>query len=238
MTLCLARHDSLLSAALLAAALAMLAGCGGSSVETSPPEGWQADSTRWWTAEADTASAFRDLSTIEAMGVGGQAPVFSANADPTAEQVALAAKQDLEKLYRKAPETVDSLFAEHVAPRAGKIASAPNVQDSMDAFVKRSHDRITDHFYPPVQKLQLGEDIPVPYPDSLRSQGGSVWMQVRVSAQGEPRAIKMIEGAHPVLNDVVRRAVTQMRWEPARVRSGNYGWRDIPSWTWVNVSLG
>jgi hypothetical protein len=223
---------------LLAVALLTTAGCGGSSIKTAPPEGWQADGNRWWTDGADTAAAFRDLSTVEAMGVSGQAPVFSATSNPTNEQVALAVKQDLEKLYRKAPETVDSLFAQHVAPRVEKVVGVANVQDSMDAFVKRSHDRISENFYPPVQKLRLGEDIPVPYPDSLRSEGGSVWMQVRVGAQGKPQAIKMMEGGHPVLNDVVRRAVTQMRWEPARVRSGNYGWRDIPSWTWINVSLG
>lgn len=233
-----ARHFSLLSGALLAVALAALAGCGGQSIETGPPEGWQADGTRWWTAEADTASAFRDLSTVEAMGVTGQSPVFSASAGPTNEQVTLAAKQGLEKLYRKAPETVDSLFVEYVAPKAKSMSDVANVKDSMDAFVKRSHDRLTKHFYPPAKKLQLGQDIPVPYPDSLRDEGGSVWMQVRVDAEGKPQAIKMMEGSHPVLNDVVRRAVTKMRWEPARVRQGNYGWRDIPSWTWVNVSLG
>ena len=228
----------LLLAALLLAAL-VAGGCGpGEQVKTAPPEGWQADGARWWTEGADTAAAFRNLSSVRAMGVLEGSPVFAASSgDATDEQIMHAAKKGLQKLYRKAPETVDSLFAEYVAPKVADLPRNANMQARMTSFSEKSHELITEHFYPPTQLLRLGKDIPVSYPDSLRDQGGSVWMQVRVSAEGEPKAIKLIEGAHPVLNDVVRRAVTQMKWEPARVRSGDYGWHDIPSWTWVNVSL-
>ena len=235
---CFTSNTRVVFFAVLLAALPLLAACGGeAAVETGPPDGWQADGAYWWTQGADTAAAFRDLSSVEAMGVVSSTPVLSTSANPTDEQVRRAAKKGLEKLYRKAPETVDSLFAKYVAPELSEVPRTGDMQEHMAAFREKSHEAITEHFYAPVQKLSLGEDIPVPYPDSLRDEGGSVWMQVRVSAEGEPKAIKLLEGAHPVLNDVVRRAVTQMKWEPARVRKGDYGWRDIPSWTWVNVSL-
>ena len=56
--------------ALLAAAVLVLSACGESGPPASPPEGWvAADATRWYVPGADTTAAFRDLSTIEAMGV-------------------------------------------------------------------------------------------------------------------------------------------------------------------------
>lgn len=216
-------------------------GCGGASVETDPPSGWEADGARWWRQGADTAKAFRDLSSIEAMGVAQEAPVYSAGAEITDEQVTLAAKQGLEQLYRKAPETIDSLFAEHIAPKVSEVSRSGDMKKKMKAFSKKSHEVLTKYFQAPAQQLTLGEDIPVGYPDSLFQQGvgGNVQMQVYIDAEGQPQAIKLLDNdAHPVLNDTARRAVAQMRWEPARLRDGDYGWKPMPSWTWVNVGFG
>ena len=221
---------------------AVAAGCGGAEqIETAPPEGWQADGAHWWTPGTDTAKAFRDLSSVEAMGVTQGSPVYSASQSLTDEQVTMAAKQGLEKLYRKAPETVDSLFAEYVAPQVAELPRTGDMQAQVEAFSKKSHDLLTENYFrPPAKQLRLGEDIPVGYPDSLFEQGtgGRVHMQVYVNAEGQPQAIELLDGTHPVLNDTARRAVAQMRWQPARVRQGTYGWRPIPSWTWVNVSFG
>mgnify|MGYP001803251426 CR=1 FL=1 len=59
----------------LAASLVVLAACGGTGGDPlTPPEGWTSNGAdaalaAWWHADGDTAVAFRDLSTLETMGV-------------------------------------------------------------------------------------------------------------------------------------------------------------------------
>lgn len=231
----------LVAAAALALAAFGAAGCGGTQIETDPPEGWQADGDRWWTPGADTTRAFRDLTSLTAMGVATRTPVLTASQEVTGDQMILAAKQGLEKLYRKAPETVDSLFVEHVAPKVKKLPRTGDVKARMKKFTRKSHERLTSNYFRvPTQTRTLGEDIPMSYPDSLFDRGvsGRVHMQVRVDTAGQPRAIKVIDGVHPVLDAIAQRATTKMRWDPARVKEGDYGWKKIPSWTWMNVSFG
>jgi TonB family protein len=220
--------------------LLVLAGCAEEQVETAPPGDWQADGARWWVPGADTARAFRDLSSVGAMGVSEKKPVFGLGGAPTDEQVAHAAKKELKRLYRKAPEIVDSLFGEYVAPQIESVPRSGDMQEKIRRFGETSHETIREHFYPSAQLSTLGTDVPLGYPDSLFKKGvsGSVYMQVYVDKEGRPRAIKLIDSLHPVLDDTARRAVAQARWEPARVRSGQYGWREIPSWTWLSVNFG
>ena len=229
--------------ALAAAALALGAvGCGGGQqIETGPPEGWQADGGRWWTPGTDTTQAFRDLTSVTTMGVAGSAPPPTSSSDATEEQMTLAAKNGLEKLYRKAPETVDSLFSAHVAPEVDTLSREGDVKGRMETFVKETHERLTNnYFHAPTQTRTLGKDIPMSYPDSLFDQGigGRVYMQVRIDTAGEPQALKIVDGVHPVLDGIAQRAATKMRWDPARVKEGDYGWRKIPSWTWLSVNFG
>lgn len=167
-------------------AVVAASGCGGGAqVETAPPDGWQADGARWWAQGADTAKAFRDLSSVEAMGVAQGTPVYSAStAALTDQQVTRAAKQGLEKLYRKAPENVDSLFAEYVAPKVSEVPRSGDMKKRMEAFSKKQHETLTDdYFRPPAKQLQLGEDIPVGYPDSLFQQG--VGGNVQIARAGD-----------------------------------------------------
>lgn len=232
---------------LLALALLIAGGCSSSEqndVETSPPEGWQADGGRWWQTGADTAKAFRDLSSVQAMGVvSGSPPSYAMRAaNLSDEQLAWTAKQSLEKLYRKAPETVDSLFEEYIRPTLARVPRRGDLRKRIEALRDSSHKVLTSrHFRLAARKARLGQDdLPVGYPDSLFNQGigGNVQMQVYISAEGVPQALELLSGTHPVLDRTALRAMTQMRWEPAYVKDGSYGWKPIPSWTWANVNFG
>jgi TonB family protein len=229
-----------LVAAVLVAALAT-AGCGGEQIKTGPPSDWQADGESWWVPGTDTAQAFRDLTSLTTMGVAQSTPMMAASGARTDEQMTLAAKKGIEKLYRKAPETVDSLFVEYVAPKVKELPRGGDTEERMDEFARETHEQLTSNYFrAPTQTRTLGKDIPMRYPDSLFNQdvGGRVHMQVRVSADGKPQAIKIIDGVHPVLDGIAQRATTKMRWDPARVKKGDYSWKEIPSWTWVNVNFG
>jgi len=86
----------------------------------------------------------------------------------------------------------------------------------METFVKETHERLTNnYFHAPTQTRTLGKDIPMSYPDSLFDQGigGRVYMQVRIDTAGEPQALKIVDGVHPVLDGIAQRAATKMRWE-------------------------
>ena len=88
---------SLLAALVL---VALAAGCAESGPPSTPPEGWVAASdTRWYAPGTDTTRAFRDLSTIEAMGVARDG------------EFVRWVQERMTDLYRSEPEVVDSVFA-------------------------------------------------------------------------------------------------------------------------------
>ena len=219
----------------------LAAGCGTEEgAPTDAPEGWQAAGSYWWKAGADTAQAFRNLASLEAMGAS-EGPVYaSAGGQISDDQFVTGVKRSLLPLFRADPRRVDSLFEQHVRPKALNAERTGDARQDIEAFKSEAYGTLRRHFREPQTTLQLGEDIAVAYPDSLRREGvsGRVRMQVRISAEGEPQAIELLEGVHPTLDDIARRATTQMRWAPARVRStSGQAWTDLPAWARFNINF-
>lgn len=219
-------------------ALLLLSACGQSNqeFEPGPPAGWQGEDGRWWQEGVDTSLAFRDMESFESMGVD-EMPTFAESGRISRGAVAQSVKQSLINLYRNEPEVIDSLFIAHVVPdiRDAQLTSAT---EDVDRLKKEGYRTLGRVFQEPRTSRRLGEDIQVAYPDSLRRAGvsGRVRMQVYIDEEGEPRAIKLIESVHPVLDDIAMKATTEMRWRPAYLlRRGN--WNEIPSWSRFNINF-
>lgn len=71
---------------------------------SEPPEGWVSEGDRWWHADADTVGVFRDLSSIDAMGV-----------ERAEGEYGRYIQDQLEPLYVSNPDVVDSLYVNVVA---------------------------------------------------------------------------------------------------------------------------
>ena len=224
----------------------MLIGCSDSEqIPTSVPEGWQAENGRWWASGADTSAAFRQLETMDEMGIPGShlLNLRLTGASPVEQElarrkVAQHVKVGLLPLYRNRPEVVDSLFEKYVFP---KMADAPikgDVQPVISRYKRDGYRILSRHFRAPHTLLKLGEDIPVPVPDSLvgTKLQGSVFMQVHIDEEGNPRAIEKLEGIHPVLDAIAMRATTRMRWQPAYVLRGGKA-EPIASWARFRVNF-
>lgn len=215
-------------------------GCQTTPSYTEPPPDWQADDGRWWQADVDTAHALRDLQTFQDMGIPFEEVVFDANQPPERQPVRMKrrvindVKKELLPFFRHRPEVVDSLFEQFVAPTI-RNSSAPK-QANFDDTVERQKDRayqvLRQHFAEPRARLTLGDEVPIVYPDSLRTAGigGHVRMQVFLNDQGQPLAIELLEGVHPVLDKIALRAATQMRWEPTTLEG-------TPIRSWVRYSI-
>lgn len=224
----------------------VLAGCSESAeISTEVPEGWTADGDRWWTASVDTSTAFRHLETMDDMGIPGTHLLnlrltgnTASEQDLARRKIAQHVKVGLLPLYRNRPEVVDSLFEKYVFP---KLADAPvkgDVQPVINRYKRDGYRILSRHFRAPHTLLKLGEDIPVPVPDSLIGTNleGSVFMQVYIDNEGNPRAIEKISGVHPVLDRIAMRATTRMRWQPAYVLRGAKA-EPISSWARFRVNF-
>jgi hypothetical protein len=188
--------------------LGALVGCE-SEPALGPPAGWAAEGDRWWQEGVDTSIAFRDLETFAAMGLG-DGPEGKRPEGPAHRNV----QQQFLPLYRNAPETVDSLFAAIAVPLVDERAQ----EDDRDALVRdinRAFNRV--FFYP---RPAPDQTVTIPYPDSLRSAGvgGDVKMQVYLSEEGAPLAIKLVDGVHPTLDQIALHATARKRWIPATVQ--------------------
>lgn len=228
-----------LTAALLAIVALSLVHCGGDGAsQAESPEGWQAAEGRWWQEDVDTARAFRALDSLEAMGVVEGEQVFAASpGELSGEQLIRAVKETLLPLYRHEPEVVDSLFESHVTSDLEGASVSGDTESEIKALQKESYDTIRKYFREPRRATELGEDVPVAYPDTLRNQvGGSVAMQVYLNGDGEPVAVKLLESVHPTLDALAMNAATRMRWEPASVAADG-GRAEIPSWVYFNVNF-
>lgn len=231
--------------ALLLAGIALI-GCSDSEhIPTSVPDGWESSDGRWWTAGIDTSEAFRHLETMDEMGIPGSHLLnlrltgsSAVEQDLARRKIAQHVKVGLLPLYRNRPEVVDSLFEKYVYP---KMADAPikgDVQPVISRYKRDGYRILSRHFRAPHTLLKLGDDIPVPVPDSLVGTNlqGSVFMQVHIDSEGNPRAIEKLEGIHPVLDAIAMRATTRMRWQPAYVLRGGKA-EPIASWARFRVNF-
>ncbi len=191
-------------------ALALLTGCGGSSSapDLGPPTGWNADGPRWWQEGVDTTIAFRDLETFEAMGLS-ERPDGKRAESPTHRNV----QGTFIALYRNAPEFVDSLFTEIAVPMIDARGQEEN-REALERDINREFNKV--FFFP----RPAPSDVAIIYPDSLRQAGigGAVKMQVYLSEDGAPLAIKLVDSVNPTLDAIAMQATTQKTWQPAASR--------------------
>lgn len=215
----------------------VIAGCASDGAQTDPPEGWNAEDGKWWAEGVDTSLAFRATDSLQAMGVAGD-ETFAAGAEMTPEQLELSVKEQLLPLYRNHPEIVDSLFEAHAQSNIAEADLSGEAEETVMKYQNESYKAINEHFREPRPETQLGEDVSVSYPDSLRSEetSGTVEMQVYLDEEGTPQAVMLIEGVHPTLDAIGMNAATRMRWEPAYVM-GDDDWQAIPSWVRFSVTF-
>mgnify|MGYP006271976709 CR=1 FL=1 len=226
--------------------VAVLVGCtADTATPTTPPDGWTSDGARWWKTGVDTAQAFRPLNTLSDMGIGRTGMVLQGSG-LNQSQFNDAIKRTLLPMYRHAPGVVDSLFERYgTVPLQnvdlqdpGLVQSGGRLHPDVVSDAKQAaYAYIREHFREPQRKT--GEDQRgVPYPDSLRTPeaSGKVTLQVRLDAEGQPVAMHLLEGAHPTLNALTMRTVTQRTWEPAYVKRPN-DWEPLPSWVRFSITF-
>lgn len=205
------------------------------------PEGWLSDGDRWWRADADTAYAFRNLDTLADMGVldtdaGAGMTELALRSRSLEARYDQAVKESLLPLYRNHPEVIDSLFQRHAAPTLPSTVTTGSLRPQVEKQQRRLYKLLRSHFREPLKALELGRDITIVYPDSLRQRGigGAVRTQVHINTEGEPVAVELLEGVHPVLDALAMRATTEMRWRPAfRLQGGAW----IPTRSWTRFSV-
>lgn len=203
----------------------VLAACSGGT-DLGPPSGWMSDGAdRWWLEGTDTEVAFRNLETLEDMGVTVYEDI----------DMGASVQNRIIELYRANPEIVDSLFAVHGVPAVE--AGAPDAGDrtaQREEMVQALNREMARHFRQPLVNGDV--DAGIVFPDSLRQMGvsGQVVMQVYVDDQGAPQAIELIEGTHPSLDALSMQAATRMRWYRSWVITDGEE-RYIPGWTRVTL---
>jgi hypothetical protein len=206
--------------------LLVLTGCGGGPDPAAPPSDWNATETRMWAPDVDTSEVFRNLSSLEAMGILEEGGTLSSGSI-SQEQFQRAVKQNLLELYRSNPTVVDSLFEEHAVPvlegaelGSDAVEEGKIKQKLLDKYSQKALKAIDEHYEQPI----IQEGITgLPYPDSLRTEenSGRVEVQVHVTADGTVNAVEVVEGTHPTLNAIIMRAAaTETTWNPAYVTEG------------------
>lgn len=204
----------------------------GGAFDTQAPEGWESSDNKWWKPGVDTSLAFRDLETLMAMGVEGAEIVYGSGAgarESFQSQLERAVKQSLIQIIRNEPEVVDSLLEHVVMP---KVTVTGNDVDAMvSKYQREGYRSLARHFREPREKVRVGEDIPLVYPDSLRDAGigGVVNMQLYLDTDGVPQAIWTTTPVHPVLDALAMHATIQAQWQPAYLLKGGKS-DPIPAW--------
>ncbi len=236
-----------LAHSLLLLVVVLLFGClPEKTVETGPPEGWQAEDMRWWRTDIDTTGVFRDLETLASMRVADAGAPYVATPNLARQRATQrqwfkrAVKQSLIRLYRNEPEVVDSLFERHITPMLDGVKLSANPRAEVERFKRKSYLFLhKNYFQAPQTRLQIGPDIEMPYPEALRKGGvaGSVRIQVYINEEGEPLTLQLLESVDPDLDGIAMRAMTQMRWRPTyTMRKGR--WVAIPAWARLGVPFG
>lgn len=209
----------------------------------TPPDGWVGAEGKWWQEGIDTSLAFRDMETLRSMGLYEE-EVLAANASVARrsglakERLTVAVKQSLLPLFRNDPERIDSLFTLFVEPKIDGADLSQNLGDLAASFKKKGYDALRNHYREPRKALELGTDVPLVYPDSLKKQnvGGKVTMQVRLNNEGKPVAIGLLEPVHPVLDALAMEATTKMEWRPAYYMQ-NGRWKEAPAWIRFSITF-
>lgn len=234
-------------AVVLVGLMLVLSGCAPN--ETTPlsiPKGWDGNATYWWQIGADTTNAFRNLESMTTMGVPGSHLLGatlegSRRGDRQLAQLKFNQylKESLIELFRNEPEIVDSLFDKYVVPRLEGANLDGDVAPQIKTYQREAYRVLARHFRYPRATTKLGEDIPVPVPDSLKDKGisGTVLIQLALNKEGVPIALRKLSGVHPTLDRIAMDAMTQMRWQPAYVLRGGKS-EAIPSWTRMKVRFG
>lgn len=210
---------------LLFAALGFaFAACGESGPPATPPEGWvAASSDRWYVPGTDTSAAFRDLSTLEAMGVARDESEF-----------VRWVQEKMTDIYRTDPETVDSVFAaEFLDDVQAGVPAGGDYGAQADALVNRIK---TDFFQRYNASRYDPADEPLVVPDSLQGVSGRIAVQVYVDRDNQPTAIRLVEGTGTALDQIFMRRVLGSTFTDAWVRpsAGRVGGVEIPNWVHVS----
>lgn len=213
--------------ALAALVLVLAAGCAEPGPPAAPPEGWTAEGGRWWVPGTDTSAAFRDLSTIEGMGVAREGSEF-----------VRWSQEKMTDLYRTNPEVVDSVFgADFVAVVEDGVPSGGDYGAEADALVKGVK---ADFFqrYNPAQTVPRADALVVP--DSLAGVSGRVAVQVYLTPEKEPVAVELLEGTGTTLDEITMRRAVESEYTDAWVREGAGQTRgvNVPNWVRVTNTFG
>ena len=207
--------------ALAALVVLGLAACSEPPPPIGPPDGWLTDgSDRWFLPEADTALAFRDLSTISAMGVAREGDT----------EFVRWTQEELTELYRTNPEVVDSVFgAEFLDEIRAGAPAGDNYEEAARSLVNQVKNDFYQRYNPP-RKLNREEGYFIP--DSLLDVTGAVVLQIYVNADNQPVAIRKIEGTGTALDDIVMRDAALSEFTDAWVRetAGRSEGVKIPTW--------
>jgi TonB family protein len=220
-------------AAVVAVVATVLAACERGGVQ--PPDGWEVVSEdRWIRSGTDAGEAFRDLSSVESMGV-----VDSADGD-----VIRYAKEQMLYLYRTSPEVVDSVFTAVALPLLDRPFPREGFQEQVDTALNDAKIAILgSRENQAVYRQATVKPEPAPerasYPDSLKTRGvsGEVAVQVRINAEGQPVAVQVVQSVNPTLDALVMRQAATTTYNPAWVVKGRSGGTAIPNYTRVSVAF-
>ena len=208
-------------------ALIVLAGCADSGPPADPPEGWASAGDRWWVPGTDTTAAFRDLSTVEAMGVAREGSEF-----------VRWTQEKMTDLYRTNPEVVDSVFgAEFLTTIEDGVPSGDDYGAEAEGLVNRVK---TDFFqrYNPSRTLPREDAFVVP--GDLADVSGRVVVQVYLSPEKEPLAAEVVEGTGTALDQIAMRRAIESEFTDAwvRERAGQSAGVNVPNWVRVTNTFG
>ena len=218
-----------LLAALLAAACA-------SGPDAGPPADWESDGAgRYWAPGTDTGRAFRDLSSLDAMGVANEESEFLR-----------WVQENLIQIYRSNPEVVDSVFNAEFGERLREAAAQADDAAATDAVV----NEVKRDFYQRYNNARKNE-TELAVPDSLQRVSGEVVLDVFVrqddalAAAGDPYpfvpvAVQVVEGTGTGLDALAVGDVARARYTSAWVRetAGRSAGTPIDNWVRITRSFG
>jgi hypothetical protein len=209
-------------------AVLALAACAEPGAPATPPEGWVDEGDRWYLPGTDTEAAFRDLESVEAMGVVRE---------DESDFVRWFQRQ-MDGLYRTNPEVVDSVFGAEFLP--GVREGAPTGDDYEEA-ARGLVRRVQTDFYQRYNPAQYAlPETPAVIPDSLADESGRVAVQVYVNEAKEPVAVKVVEGTGTTLDRIAMRRAVDSEFTDAWVRetAGRSAGKNVVNWVRITSTFG